>query len=69
MSASPWALVIGASSGIGRSLALEYAARGYSVVLVARRHDELQHVAAEVRAANAEALVLASQTLTGNRNN
>jgi NAD(P)-dependent dehydrogenase (short-subunit alcohol dehydrogenase family) len=41
-------LITGASSGIGRAVALEVAAKGASVVLAARRHDLLQAVANEV---------------------
>jgi short-subunit dehydrogenase len=44
------ALVTGASSGIGRSLALLFARGGYDVVLVARREASLQQLASEVRA-------------------
>jgi short-subunit dehydrogenase len=42
------ALITGASSGIGRDLAFEHAARGGDVVLVARREDKLQAIAAEL---------------------
>ena len=51
------ALVTGASSGIGRGLALRLAADGWSVALVARRGDLLEEVAHEVRSAGAEARV------------
>src|ERR1700747_164113 len=44
----PWALVTGASSGIGKELAQQIAASGISVVLVARREDLLKEVGVEV---------------------
>jgi short-subunit dehydrogenase len=43
-------LITGASSGIGREMAKDFAARGFSPVLVARRRDKLQELALELKA-------------------
>ncbi|HTM03756.1 MAG TPA: SDR family oxidoreductase [Vicinamibacterales bacterium] len=43
------ALVTGASSGIGRALAREFAAHGFDVVLVARREEALRDVSREIK--------------------
>jgi uncharacterized protein len=50
-----WAVVTGASSGIGRAFALELARRGDPILLVARRRDELQRVAAGIMAGGGRA--------------
>jgi len=44
------ALITGASAGIGRALAQEFATRGHDVVLVARREKELERLAEDLEA-------------------
>src|SRR5260370_8767199 len=43
----PWALVTGASSGIGKEFARQIAASGINIVLVARREDLLKEAGVE----------------------
>ena len=53
-------LITGASSGIGRDIALTFAKMGARVALLARRADVLESLAAEIAEAGGEALVLAA---------
>lgn len=43
------AIVIGASSGIGREVAIEFSKRGYAVGLAARRRDVLEELKADLK--------------------
>jgi short-subunit dehydrogenase len=52
------ALVTGASSGMGRLLALRFARQGARVALVARREPDLQQLASEIERGGGQTLVL-----------
>jgi len=58
---NPWALVTGASAGIGAEFCRQLAVRGYNLVLVARREDRLRELAAVLkRDSGVESLVYPS---------
>jgi NADP-dependent 3-hydroxy acid dehydrogenase YdfG len=54
------AIITGASSGIGKALALLLGAEGYLVGLIARRRDELEAVAAAIEGAGGRAIPAAA---------
>lgn len=59
------ALVTGASSGIGEATAVQLAAEGAAVAVVARRKDRLNDLAARIEAAGGRALVLEADVTDG----
>lgn len=50
--------ITGASSGIGKAMALEWARLGYKVVLSARRKELLEEIALQIKNSGGEALVV-----------
>jgi len=60
----PWALVTGASAGIGAEFCRQLAGKGYRLVLVARRADKLQSVADELQNSHATESIIITADLS-----
>jgi short-subunit dehydrogenase len=60
----PWALVTGASAGIGAEFCRQLAAQGYQLILVARRADKLRAVADELQATHATDSIIITADLS-----
>jgi meso-butanediol dehydrogenase / (S,S)-butanediol dehydrogenase / diacetyl reductase len=54
------AVVTGGGRGIGRAIALKFAANGASVLLAARNHSQVQQVSAEIQKAGGHAVAMAA---------
>ena len=64
MSEGQVAIITGAGRGIGRAIATAFAAAGWRVALVSRSEEQLETVAAEIRAAGGTAVPVAADVTT-----
>jgi len=56
----PWALIIGGSEGVGAAFARQLAADDFKLVLVARKSEPLEELAAELRTQGTEVRILSA---------
>ena len=56
----PWALIVGGSEGVGAAFARKLAAKGFKLVLVARKPGPLEELAAELRADGGEVRIVSA---------
>lgn len=54
----PWALITGASSGIGESFACELAKRGLNIILIGRDQQRLEYVSQKCQAFQVETFII-----------
>jgi len=62
--ATAWALVTGATGGLGRAFARELAKRGHPILLVARRREELERLAREIERSGGRAEVVVADLVS-----
>ena len=60
-------IITGASSGIGRATAIEFAREGATNILVSRSRDKLEKVAEEIREINRKVLVVPADVSSGHQ--
>lgn len=63
-SINSYALITGASQGIGEAMARDFAKAGYNLIVVARREDVLQKLAAEFEDAHGVEVIVAAKDLS-----
>lgn len=61
----PWAVILGGSEGVGASFAVQLAADGFNLVLVARKPEPLEATAAAARALGVDVRALALDLTSG----
>ena len=64
MATRKWALITGASSGIGRQFAITLAKNGYNIIAVARRRELLETLSVEVSAFGRETKIVVADLST-----
>ncbi|GAB3084978.1 mycolate reductase [Corynebacterium aquatimens] len=63
-STNSYALITGASQGIGEAMARDFAAEGYNLIIVARREDVLRSLATELNSAHGVDVIVEARDLS-----